>query len=177
MEDSSSAYFERVLQKVVPRGHSVVRGAKLLYRVPVNPDLTIDVDPKTLARGKNAFETDLAIVHTRSGVPRIVFEMKPGVTSHDVLVYAAKARQHKHVYPWLRYGLVAMRKASIPNRVFTHWEGLDFVLAPHGLRGRSLQEVVAKLLKNELRASRLLERVSQGDLKGKRLIRQVPKAS
>ena len=158
MEDASADRFQRVLTQTVGGRLRVVRGQNLLYRIPVEPDLTIPVDPAHPSRGDNAFQTDLMIVENRGGLmlPRVVFEMKPGITSHDVLVYAAKARQHKHVYPWLRYGLVAMRKATVPGRALTHREGLDFILAPQGLKGAALQSMVRRLVLAEVRASRQL---------------------
>jgi len=60
-------------------------------------------------------------------------EFKPGISTHDILTYSAKARKHKQVYPYLRYGLVASRERFVAGKFFTHNEALDFYLAAGGL--------------------------------------------
>ena len=56
------------------------------------------------------YETDLMIIERmESGrwAPCVVIELKLGsVTTHDALTYSAKATTHKHVHPYLRYGIV-----------------------------------------------------------------------
>ena len=32
-------------------------------------------------------------------IPRVVMEFKPRITTHDVIIYSAKARKHKQIYP------------------------------------------------------------------------------
>ena len=62
-------------------------------------------------------------------------EFKTDITTHDVLTYSTKARKHKQVYPYLRYGLVIGSVERIPRRFFTHNEGLDFCVAAAVYKG------------------------------------------
>src|SRR3989344_1487695 len=104
------------------------RGAALLYQVTVNNQLELVVDPKKPVRGQSAFQTDLCVfekVANGAEIPRVVLEFKQGLTTHDVLTYSTKARKHKQVYPYLRYGLVIGDEQNIPGRFFTHNEALD----------------------------------------------------
>ena len=58
----------------------------------------------------SGYETDLLLYDKAGGsrwVPRVVVECKlGGVTTHDALTYSAKAFTHKHVHPYLRYGIL-----------------------------------------------------------------------
>jgi hypothetical protein len=89
-----------------------------------------------------------------------VVEMR--VTTHDVLTYSAKARKHKQVYPYLRYGLVASEETTVPGRVFTHNESLDFCMSLGALPRRQLGAVIGALIKAEVGASRKLEKLIFG---------------
>jgi hypothetical protein len=95
-------------------------------------------------------------------LPRVVLEFKKSITTHDVLTYSAKARKHKQVYPYLRYGLVASADRAIPRRFFTHNEALDFFLAVGGVRAEPLLELFRELVEDEVAASRCLERIAFG---------------
>jgi hypothetical protein len=48
------------------------------------------------------------------------------MTTHDVLTYSAKARKHKQVYPYLRYGFVVPEVEFVPRRFFIHNDALDY---------------------------------------------------
>ena len=99
---------------------SIDRGKALLYAVTVDNNMALTVDPKHPVRGDSAFQTDLCVFETKTVpsntangpksddvlIPRVVLEFKSGISTHDVLTYSAKARKHKQVYPYLRYGLV-----------------------------------------------------------------------
>ena len=89
-------------------------------------------------------------------------EFKSRITTHDVLTYSAKARKHKQVYPYLRYGLIVSDEAFIPGRVFTHNEALDFCATVADYKGARLSEVLAALLKAEVESSRRLEEIAFG---------------
>lgn len=146
---------------------SVRRGAALLYEVRVTNRLEIAVDPRRPTRGQSAFETDLCIFEeTAPGIeiPRVVLEFKSRLTTHDILTYSAKARKHKLIYPYLRYGLVIANVATIPRRFYTHNEALDFCLAAALYQGRDVHGVFARLLSEEIEASRRLEAVSSGEI-------------
>jgi hypothetical protein len=97
------------------------RGAALLYQVTVDNRLSLTVDPKRPMRGESAFQTDLCVFEQKSPdvvIPRVVLEFKTSITTHDVLTYSAKARKHKQVYPYLRYGVVMSKDTSVPGRLF-----------------------------------------------------------
>ena len=147
---------------------TIRRGAALLYQVTVSNRLEMSVDLRNPVRGQSAFETDLCVfeqVDERVSIPRVVMEFKSGVTTHDVLTYSTKARKHKQVYPYLRYGMVVSRESTIPGRVFRHNDALDFVLAAAGLRETQLHEAFAALIEKELAASRVLEAIAFDSLK------------
>jgi hypothetical protein len=123
-------------QEIVAPPLSVVRGAALLYQITVDNRLSVRVQPRKPVRGQSAFQTDLCVFEevrfeenskdVKVQIPRVVMEFKPGLSSHDVITYSAKARKHKSVYPYLRYGLVIANETTIPGRFFIHNEALDF---------------------------------------------------
>jgi len=75
----------------------------------------------------------------------------------DVLTYSAKARKHKQIYPYLRYGLVASREAVVPGKFFTHNEALDFMLAAGAMKRGELLPALRSLLREEIGTSRRME--------------------
>ncbi len=92
-------------------------------------------------------------------------EFKTGISTHDVLTYSAKATKHKQVYPYLRYGIVASAIATVPGRLFTHNESLDFCACVEGLEGKKLSDFFAELLAAEVEASRRLEAIAFGSVR------------
>ena len=144
---------------------NVARGAALLYQVTVDNNLSLSVDVREPKRGQSAFQTDLCVFEKRGTIqlPRVVLEFKTRITTHDILTYSAKARKHKQVYPYLRYGLVASEELSVPGRLFTHNEALDFCVALGGVARAKLSMVLGRLLKAEVRTSRKLEGIAFGD--------------
>jgi len=141
------------------------RGAALLYQVTVNNRLELTVNPKKPMRGQSAFQTDLCVFEKLADgaeIPRVVMEFKPNLSTHDVLTYSTKARKHKQVYPYLRYGLVVGNIPAIPGRFFTHNEGLDFCVAAAQHKGERIHELFASLLTKEVAASRRLEKIIFG---------------
>lgn len=142
---------------------SIRRGAALLYQVTVDNELSLTVNPKHPIRGQAAFQTDLCVFEEKKPdvhIPRVVMEFKARLSTHDVLTYSAKARKHKQVYPYLRYGLVVSDEAFVPGRLFTHNEALDFCACLAGFRNSRLSELLATLLKAEVETSRQLERIA-----------------
>jgi hypothetical protein len=147
---------------------SIKRGAALLYEVTVDNDLNLTVNPKRPVRGDSAFQTDLCVFEEKSPdviIPRVVLEFKTGITTHDVLTYSAKARKHKQVYPYLRYGIVASNEPVVPRRFFVHNEALDFFA---GLKNIELSDLVclfSSLLKAEVETSKTMESIAFGNLR------------
>jgi len=154
----------RVAREILKPPLSIRRGAALLYQVTVNNRLELTVDPKRPTRGQSAFQTDLCVFETLpdAEIPRVVMEFKPNLSTHDVLTYSTKARKHKQVYPYLRYGLVVGNIHAIPGRFFTHNEGLDFCVAAASHKGERIQDLFASLLMKEVNASRRLEQIIFG---------------
>src|ERR1700678_368223 len=139
-----SKFVEKALAaatKVLKPPHSIKRGAALLYEVTVDNNLKVTIDPKKPMRGVSAFQTDLCVFEAKSAnvaIPRVVLEFKTKISTHDVLTYSAKARRHKQVYPYLRYGLVVSEVATVPRRFFVHNEALDFFVALKGVKDAAL---------------------------------------
>ncbi|MBA7560727.1 hypothetical protein ES708_02357 [subsurface metagenome] len=143
----------------------IKRGANLLYQVTVDNHLRLKVDPKHPKRGQSAFQTDLCVfeqIEKDVNIPRVVLEFKTNISTHDVITYSAKARKHKQVYPYLRYGLVIGNENTIPGRFFTHNEALDFCVAAASYKENRLHELFAKILREEVAASRELEQIAFG---------------
>jgi len=152
-------------REVIGSPLSIVEGASLLYQVTVDNRLAINVNPKKPTRGNSAFQTDVCVFEEVSSdvtIPRVVLEFKASLSTHDVLTYSAKARRHKQVYPYLRYGLVIGNDTTIPGRFFTHNEALDFCVAGGSFKKNRLQELFARLLGEEVKASRTLEQIAFG---------------
>lgn len=168
-----------------PQYH-VEQGAVLLYQITVDNRLEVRIDIRHPVRGRSAFETDLCVfenreVEDKSGeltiihLPRVVMEFKTGITTHDVLTYSAKAKMHKQIYPYLRYGMIASKHRELPKRFFTHNESLDFCATVADLHEPGLSVFFEELLTNEISCSKKLEEIAFGRTKGKsRLFRNVP---
>jgi hypothetical protein len=144
---------------------SIERSAALLYQITVNNELNVTVDPKRPRRGTSAFQTDLCVFEAKSEsvvIPRVVLEFKTSITTHDVLTYSVKARKHKQVYPYLRYGMVASEQAYVAGKIFNHNESLDFCGTVKGLDDAALRTFFADLFEKEVAASRRLEGIFFG---------------
>ena len=170
-EESSFVQTALEAAKVVLRPPlSIQRGAALLYQVTVDNKLQLTVEPRRPVRGDSAFQTDLCVFDAKSVdvvIPRVVLEFKTKITTHDVLTYSAKARKHKQVYPYLRYGLVVSDEVVVPRRFFVHNDSLDFFAALKNLRAEELEDFFSRLLTKEVETSRKLENVAFGGLRPK----------
>ncbi|HEY0970154.1 MAG TPA: hypothetical protein VGE02_04145, partial [Gemmatimonadales bacterium] len=147
----------RAARSVLAPPLSIRRGAALLYQVTVDNRLNLGVDPKLPVRGRSAFQTDLCVfekVGDELHIPRVVMEFKQRLTTHDVLTYSAKARKHKGVYPYVRYGLVLSAEPRVPSRFFRHNEALDYCVAVADFKTRRLRDVLVGILEEEVAASR-----------------------
>lgn len=156
----------RAISDSLAKPLEVEQGAPLLYEVRVDNNLKITVDPRSPTRGQSAFETDLCIFEHKSDdvrIPRVVLEFKASVTTHDIITYSSKARRHKFIYPYLRYGLVASKVKSVPRKYFAHNEGLDFMLAVGALPTEDGKVALLELVGTEVEASRTLESLVFGE--------------
>jgi hypothetical protein len=142
---------------------TIERGACLLYEITVDNRLALAVNTRDPRRGQSAFHTDLCVfdaVAEEVRIPRVVLEFKERLTTHDVLTYSAKARKHKQVYPYLRYGLVISRLSTVPGLYFKHNEALDFAVAVASYGTTRLHHLFEQLLTAEVAASRQLEAIA-----------------
>ena len=144
----------------------IKRGAVLLYQLTLDNKLEIAVksdnikDPK---RGNSAFQTDLCVFEQTSNevkLPRVVLEFKAGISTHDVITYSVKARKHKQVYPYLRYGVVVSNEAVVPHRFFIHNEALDFFAPLKNTTDAQLGHFFSRLILLEVKTSRQMERIA-----------------
>ena len=94
-------------------------------------------------------------------IPRVVIECKiDAVTTHDALTYSAKAATHKHVHPYLRYGILIGEMHCVPSRLVHHGTQFDFMAAWAGDKPASGElKAFIDVLREEVRASRLLEQL------------------
>lgn len=157
------ATFWRCAEAVLTPPLIIRRGAALLYQVTVNNNLQVTIDPRHPARGKSAFQTDLCIFEQRAAdiaIPRVVLEFKTKITTHDILTYSAKARKHKQIYPYLRYGIIIANEKNIPSRFFLHNEVLDFCVAAASYKADRVREIMSYIIREEVATSRLLEQIA-----------------
>lgn len=125
-------FIESINPKLANNNFELLEGKNLFYELTVNHRLDLAVeDIKIQIRGKSAFQTDLVLVRTdNKDFPMVVFEFKMNPSTHDIIVYSAKARKHKQIYPWLRYGMLICGTKYIPIRKFLkHNEFLDFCVS------------------------------------------------
>lgn len=80
--------------------------------------------------------------------------------------FLCKARKHKQVYPYLRYGIIIAERKTIPGRFFTHNDSLDFCVAAKSYGMNGLSGLFRNLLKAEVDASRQLEKIAFGKIEG-----------
>ena len=161
-EDKLVVRAERVLARLLPSRLAVKRGESLFYQIRVDNRLDFEPpDPKRPMRGQSAFQTDLCIFERKKNldIPRVVLEFKRGLSTHDVLTYSAKARRHKQVYRYLRYGLVVAKEKPALSKFYNHNEGLDFCLVANPSK---IEKLLPQLVRKEVAASRQLERVATG---------------
>jgi hypothetical protein len=109
-----------------------------------------------------SYATDLLIYDSRENgdwIPRVVLECKlRDVTTHDALTYSAKAATHKHVHPYLRYGiLIGAFGDALPGRLIRHGAYFDFMMVWQGEEPTDAERKrLTDLLKAEIEASRKL---------------------
>ena len=112
----------------------------------------------------SSYQTDVLIVgrmDKKRWIPRVVVECKlGGVTTHDALTYSTKASTHKHVHPYLRYGILVGKygENSVPARLFRHGAYFDFMVTWAKTQPTEDQWLdLIGLLTEEIRASRRIQ--------------------
>jgi hypothetical protein len=111
------------------------------------------------------YQTDILISEHKpdeTWIPRIVIECKLGdsrISTHDALTYSAKAATHKHVHPYLRYGiLLGAFNNSLPYRLVRHGSYFDFMVAWRAESPSTVEwNALVELIKEDVKASRALQ--------------------
>src|SRR5665647_1314231 len=129
-EDEFVKYVTELIKDDLPEHCEAIQKANLYYQIIADNNLNIKVNLKDPKRGDSAFQTDLCIFLKQNDlkIPKIVFEFKQDISTHDIITYSNKAKRHKQIYPYLRYGLISYELSTIPKRFFIHNEALDFYL-------------------------------------------------
>ena len=110
------------------------------------------------------YETDILVyekVNKDAWIPRVIIEAKIGkITTHDAITYSQKARTHKNVHPYLRYGILIGNRLHhpLPGRLFRHGQHFDFMLSWKELQAADNEwNQLITILNDEIKASRTLE--------------------
>ncbi len=110
------------------------------------------------------YETDILIYEKNDQdvwVPRVIIEVKIGkINTHDAITYSQKARTHKNVHPYLRYGILISNRQHypLPGRLFRHGQHFDFMLSWKELQAADNEwKQLITILNDEIIASRTLE--------------------
>jgi hypothetical protein len=100
------------------------------------------------------------ILENSHWMPRIIVEGKlRAVTTHDALTYSAKAATHKHVHPYLRYGILLGEREhyAIPVRLVKHGAYFNFMIAGRAAEPTTNEwRAFVTLLSEEISASRAM---------------------
>jgi hypothetical protein len=136
--------------------YEITANEALLYKIIVNENGVIQPDnPLQPKRGNFAFQTDLLI--KKEKLPIVVCELKyGGFSTHDILTYSTKAVQHKEIYPYLRYGLLAGNTNALGNRFFTHNAGFDFAFAMTDKQDGKELSCFKKIIQTQIENAELL---------------------
>jgi hypothetical protein len=137
-------------------------GVETSHRLPYAFEI-LDYNKRSPGKTRTAgYQTDMLVWDEHADgtwVPRVVVECKLGsVTTHDALTYSAKANTHKHVHPYLRYGiLIGNYGEVVPSRLIRHGAYFDFMTV-WGRAAASGDEwqMLIDVLTEEVRASRKL---------------------
>lgn len=122
------------------------------------------------------YETDILISDHEDDrwTPRVIVECKLGhVTTHDALTYSTKAASHKHVHPYVRYGiLIGGFKDRLPARLVRHGVHFDFMMVwtdetGEGDRLNRFLDVLA----TEVKASRTLQSLLSDRTRAKQVLK------
>jgi hypothetical protein len=87
------------------------------------------------------------------------------VTTHDALTYSAKAATHKNVHPYLRYGIiVGHHPGPVQRLLLRHGHQFD-VMQMLALEKPDAadRDHLFKLLRDEVRASRNIQKILSGE--------------
>jgi len=133
-----------------------------------------------ISRVRNAFQTDIGLIYrshksdenenkeeeNKEKIYLVIIEVKgsSNITTHDILQYSSKARKHKCIYPWLRYGMVwsSPEERDIPRRFYTNNESLDFAFNFNGNVDDNFQNFYENILRKQIITSLNLHGILNG---------------
>jgi hypothetical protein len=151
IENNDTSFFANV---------SVDAGRKLAYTNEIHAYRNDTVVPPEAS----TYETDMLFfdnLEEETWIPRLVVEYKlESVHTDDALTYSAKAATHKHVHPYLRYGILIGKhgKKAIPGRLFKHGTYFDFMATWEGAEPNSVEwKNFCALVRDEIEASRNMQ--------------------
>lgn len=114
----------------------------------------------------NSYATDLTVIEdgpNQTYKPRVIVEGKlESITTHDAITYSQKASSHKSVCPYIRYGVLLGNRAHypLPGRLYRHGGNFDFMISMQSLEPTDCEiDRLAKLIEDEIEASRTLEKI------------------
>src|SRR5579871_3868600 len=132
--------------------------------------------PSGVQTSHSSYRTDVNIFDEykeSSWTPRVVIEAKLGrVTTHDALTYSSKAATHKHVHPYLRYGVLLGNNAryGVPVRLFRHGAYFDFLFSwCLSEPDQSEWNEFVEILWNEVQTSRQIQTMLTTSRKGHKI--------
>ena len=110
------------------------------------------------------YETDILIsdkAADNTTKPRVIIEAKiKSVTTHEAITYSQKAFAHKHIHPYLRYGIILGKHHSLPGRLFRHGVHFDFMQSFVDFEPTAAEwENFLRIVKDEIENSFVLEDV------------------
>ena len=133
-----------------------------------------------ISRVRNAFQTDIGLIYrsqkneenenkeeeNKEKIYLVIIEVKgsSNITTHDILDYSSKAKKHKNIYPWLRYGMVwsSPKERDIPRRFYTNNESLDFAFNFNGNVDDNFQNFYENVLRKQIIMSLNLNKIHNG---------------
>ena len=137
-------------------------GFKLAYTFEIHKYREDESESSAMSR----YETDLLFLENSEDgcwVPRLVVECKLGnITTHDALTYSAKAATHKHVHPYLRYGILVggHGNKAVPSRLFKHGADFDFMVAWSDDAPNEAEWIdFVSIVRDEIEASRNMQKL------------------
>jgi len=144
--------------------------------VPIKPVCKGD----KISPGDNAFRTDIALFYGsqedkekknrekeyNGEVYLVIIEVKgsgSSITTNDILDYSSRAKRHKNIYPWLRYGMVwLLPEEGVPIRFYTNNESLDFAFNFNGNVDDNFQNFYENILRKQIIMSLNLHKIHDG---------------